>query len=74
MAQAVVVLFTPDDKARLDPRLLQSYDGADEREFTGRARQNVLLEAGMALGIAQERTVMVRFGRPRRISDIEGVN
>jgi predicted nucleotide-binding protein len=74
MAQAVVVLFTPDDRAQLLPRFLQPHDGIDERELTGQARQNVLLEAGMALGMAPERTVLVRYERPRRISDIEGVN
>lgn len=74
MAQAIVVLFTPDDSAKLDSRFLQNHDGDEERNYGGQARQNVILEAGMALGMAPEKTVMVRFGSLRRISDIDGVN
>lgn len=73
-AQAIVVLFTPDDQAKLKPGFIHDHDGAHEREVTGQARQNVILEAGMALGIAPERTILVRLGHTRSISDIEGVN
>ena len=48
-AGAVVVLLTPDDEVRLDPRFWKLSDGAEEKEFTGQARPNVLFEAGMAL-------------------------
>ncbi|MEU3332635.1 TIR domain-containing protein [Glutamicibacter creatinolyticus] len=48
MAQAVIVLFTPDDLARLNEKFLAPSDGADERSPTGQARPNVILEAGMA--------------------------
>ena len=73
-AQAIVVLFTPDDQAKLKPGFIHDHDGTHEREVTGQARQNVILEAGMALGIAPERTILVRLGQTRSISDIEGVN
>ena len=73
-AQAIVVLFTPDDQAKLKPGFIDDHDGAHEREVTGQARQNVILEAGMALGVAPERTILVRLGQTRSISDIEGVN
>ncbi|MGK3958410.1 TIR domain-containing protein [Arthrobacter sp. R4] len=74
MAQAVVVLFSPDDDAKLKDKFLAPHDGPDERELTGQPRQNVLLEAGMALAMAPERTVLVRVGHPRRVSDIDGIN
>lgn len=73
-AQAIVVLFTPDDQAKLKPGFIHDHDGTHEREVTGQARQNVILEAGMALGVAPERTILVRLGQTRNISDIEGVN
>lgn len=73
-AQAIVVIFTPDDEARLKSGFTEDHDGTHERQLTGQARQNVILEAGMALGAAPERTVLVRFGQTRQISDIEGIN
>ncbi|GAA3284833.1 hypothetical protein AAU01_01920 [Paenarthrobacter aurescens] len=74
LAQAVIVLFSPDDEAKLKDEYLAPHDGPDERQLTGQPRQNVLLEAGMAWAIAPERTVMVRAGHPRHISDIDGIN
>ncbi|WP_154605517.1 TIR domain-containing protein [Arthrobacter sp. AQ5-05] len=74
MAQAIVVIFTPDDEARLKSGFTEDHDGLHETQLTGQARQNVILEAGMALGAAPERTVLVRFGQTRQISDIEGIN
>src|SRR5688572_10708751 len=49
-AQAVVVLFTPDDEARLRTALIQESDSPEERTLTPQPRPNVLFEAGMALG------------------------
>ena len=43
---AVVVLFTPDDEARLMSRLLAPTDPLYESELTGQARPNVLFEGG----------------------------
>jgi predicted nucleotide-binding protein len=71
-AVAVVVLFTPDDEARLKREFLQDRDKADERNLTGQARPNVLLEAGMALGRNANSTVLVQVGEMRGISDIAG--
>lgn len=73
-AQAIVVIFTPDDEARLKSAFIENHDEAHETEPTGQARQNVILEAGMALGAAPERTLLVRLGQTRKISDIEGIN
>jgi predicted nucleotide-binding protein len=71
-AQAVVVLFTGDDQARLDSSLVRPDDSHYERHDAPQPRPNVLIEAGMALGIAEERTVLVEIGRLRAISDLLG--
>lgn len=71
-AQAVVVLMTPDDKARLRSDLLKNDDGQHERRLTGQARPNVLFEAGMAFGTHPDRTVLVEVGTLRPFSDVAG--
>jgi predicted nucleotide-binding protein len=73
-AQAIIVIFTPDDEAQLKTAFVKNNDGLHETQLTGQARQNVILEAGMALGAAPNRTVLVRLGHTRPISDIEGIN
>ena len=48
-AQAVVVLFTPDDLAKLRPELCSTTEADDELNLTPQARPNVIFEAGMAM-------------------------
>ena len=71
-AQAVVVLLTPDDEARLRGPYLEEHDPSYERELTGQARPNVLFESGMALAHNEERTILVQLGDVRPFSDIAG--
>jgi predicted nucleotide-binding protein len=72
-AQAVVVLFTPDDEARLQERLWTPGEDEAEKTFMGQPRPNVLFEAGMAFGTHPDRTIIVEIGsRLRAFSDIFG--
>lgn len=70
-AVAVVVLFTPDDEARLRKRFRGSRDEA-EAKLKGQARPNVLFEAGLAFGRNQDNTILVEMGTIRPFSDIAG--
>jgi predicted nucleotide-binding protein len=64
-AQAVVVLFTPDEQTRLRPGLRRD-------RWRLQARPNVLLEAGMALASHPDRTVLVVLGDQDLPSDLAG--
>ncbi|TDZ93893.1 putative nucleotide-binding protein containing TIR-like domain protein [Mycobacteroides salmoniphilum] len=71
MAQAVVVFMTPDDMAHLRREYANDDDDRDLVELP-QARPNVLFEAGMALGLHPERTILVEFGSLRPFSDVTG--
>lgn len=69
---AVIVIFSPDDEARVKPDF--SSEGDPDRNVQGQARQNVLLEAGMAFATERRRTIFVKSAPTRDISDIAGFN
>ena len=71
-AQAIIVLFTGDDQARLRDEFLSSNDPVYEKETTPQSRPNVIFEAGLALGKYPERTILVQIGTLRPFSDIAG--
>lgn len=70
-APAIVALLTPDDVVYLDRRLAER-DDDPELEVQHQARPNVLYEAGMAMGMKPDSTVIVEFGKLKSFSDIHG--
>jgi predicted nucleotide-binding protein len=72
--QAIVVMLTPDDEAKLKDAFIGKDEEAFEKKLTGQPRQNVLLEAGMALGKYKDTTILVQIGKVRPMSDISGVH
>jgi predicted nucleotide-binding protein len=74
VADAVIVLMTPDDLVCLRPDLLSSDDSANERELRGQARANVIYEAGIADALDRSRTVLVELGGVKSLSDLSGRN
>jgi predicted nucleotide-binding protein len=74
LADAVVVLLTPDDIGYVRPAFRMAADGPNDLEPTGQARLNVIFEAGMAMARDRKRVVLVEVGQVRKMSDIEGLN
>jgi predicted nucleotide-binding protein len=72
MADAAVVLLTPDDLVQLRGDLVRDDDGSDEQEVRGQARPNVYYEAGFADALGRERTVIVEIGNVKSLSDAAG--
>jgi len=71
-AKVIVVLFTPDDEAKLKAEFIKANDPAFERKLTGQPRPNVLFEAGMSFGRQPDTTVLVQVGKVRDFSDVAG--
>src|SRR4029077_13805522 len=71
MAQAVVVLLTPDEEVQLR-RELCADDEEVKRETAFHPRANVQIEAGMALARSESRTILVQVGDLRIPSDLQG--
>jgi predicted nucleotide-binding protein len=74
LAQANLVLLSPDDIVELHPDLHQPGDHAHERARAGQARPNVLFELGLAYATAPKRTIIVEIGQLRPIADLAGLN
>lgn len=74
MAQAAVVLMTPDDVVRLHPQLHQADEDNHETVETMQARPNVILELGMALATYADRTIVLYAGKHRPMADLNGLN
>lgn len=72
-AHGVVVLFSPDEEAKLKPRHATDKDKKYRlHELDGQARPNVIFEAGLALGAHAQKTILVQVGDTRDISDLAG--
>lgn len=72
-AAAVIVIFSPDDLGRVADPYATGPSDPDKRP-TGQARQNVILEAGLAFGLAPDHTIFVQSAITRPLSDIDGFN
>jgi predicted nucleotide-binding protein len=72
-AQAVVVLWTPDEIVALRPEYADGKDDPETRPAL-QARPNVIFEAGLAIGRAPDRVVLVELGHVRHFTDVAGRN
>lgn len=72
-ARAVVVVLTAEDEATLLPSL-ESPAERVESSVRGQPRPNVLIEAGLAIGLSEQTTILVEIGPLRRASDFAGLN
>jgi predicted nucleotide-binding protein len=72
VAQAALILLTPDDQAQLQQHLWRATEDEYETRLMPQPRPNVLIEAGMALGRDPSRVVVVQLGQLRPISDLFG--
>jgi len=70
-AQGVLVIFSPDEEARLKTRFRKN---TDSKKLEGQSRLNVIFEAGIALGAHPEKTLLIEVGQVRNISDIAGMH
>jgi len=73
-AQAVIVLYTPDDLVMLKKCFQNEEDDVNENLVCGQPRPNVFFESGMAFGIKQNQTIVVEIGKLKLFSDIKGLN
>jgi predicted nucleotide-binding protein len=72
LAQAAVVILTPDDEVRLHPDLRNDPEDSFELRRQLQPRPNVLMELGMALAVFPTNTIIVEFGSMRPFADIAG--
>ncbi len=72
--QGVIVLFSPDEQARLKSRFATPREKGEADKLADQARPNVIFEAGLALGAHPEKTLLVQIGNTRPISDIAGMH
>ncbi len=72
-AQAIIVLWTPDEYAALNPKLVNTYDKPTD---IGRwqPRPNVIFEAGAALLEHYDRTIVIGLGNAEVPSDMSGLH
>ncbi|EKS27675.1 TIR domain-containing protein [Afipia felis] len=70
--QAVIVMFSPDEEARLKSNFCSQKEKTTAGKLASQARPNVIFEAGLALGAHPDKTLLIQVGDTRAISDIAG--
>jgi predicted nucleotide-binding protein len=71
-AQAILVLFTPDEDVKLRNDFILQNDSDTDKKLSRQARPNVIFEAGMAMGYNPDKTILVEVGTIRPFSDVAG--
>jgi CAP12/Pycsar effector protein, TIR domain len=71
IAQAIIVILTPDEIVELQPALRTEEDDGRQRY---QPRPNVLFEAGMAFMRDRNRTILLEFGSIAQASDLHGIH
>ena len=69
--QGIVVMISPDEQAKLKAKFADPAIPS-EKTLQDQARPNVLFEAGWAFGAYPDKTLLVRVGNTRPISDLGG--
>ncbi len=73
-AQAIVIMLSPDDDAKLKDQFVTKQERSTEGKLRGQARPNVIFETGIAIGTHHKKTVMVRVGDVKPFTDIGGMH
>jgi predicted nucleotide-binding protein len=73
-AQAIVVILSPDDEAKLKDQFVTKHERQTEGRLRGQARPNVIFETGIAIGTHHKKTVMVRVGEVKSFTDVGGMH
>jgi predicted nucleotide-binding protein len=73
-AQAIVVMLSADDEARLKDQFVSTHERSTEGKLRGQARPNVIFETGIAIGTHHKKTVMVQIGHVKPFTDIGGMH
>lgn len=66
---AIVVIMAPEEKVQLIKKY-QTQPSDAKQEY--QPRPNVIFEAGLALGLKEEKTIILQFGETRIFTDILG--
>ena len=73
-AQAILILLSPDDEAKLQDQFVGKSERQTEGKLRGQARPNVIFETGIAVGTHHGKTVMVWAGDVKPFSDVGGMH
>jgi len=73
-AQALVVILSPDDEAKLKDQFVGKHERQSEGRLRGQARPNVIFETGIAIGTHHRKTVMIQIGDVKPFTDVGGMH